>query len=378
MPDYPAIAELFARYGAANDLHSRELLASTLTEGASVTIHIAGADSIGPLEGRDTVVSFFGDILDSQTDQRRHVITNFRRLEGDRVNAYLTLIVTDARRDGRQERGDLRGHGGRGGRRAEAELVRALARPGASETTMLALSLVTPSMKDPLGAVEIAERAAPEPPDGWTTVDLRASSLNHHDVWNMRGVGVDPSWLPVVMGSDGAGVDADGNEVIVYPLIADPDAGGGDETLDPRRRMISDGIDGTFAQRIAVPRRNVVPKPAALSWESAACLGTAWLTAYRMLFGRGDLPAGSTILVQGAGGGLSTALIALGRAGGLRVWVTSRSEDKRGRAVDELGADAAFEDGARLPGTRRRRHGLRRSGHVQALAARAATRAGCW
>jgi NADPH:quinone reductase-like Zn-dependent oxidoreductase len=213
---------------------------------------------------------------------------------------------------------------------------------------MLALSLVRPSATDPLSAVEVAERDAPAVLEGWTTVDLRAASLNHHDVWNMRGVGVQESWLPCVLGSDGAGVDAEGNEVIVYPLIADPDAGGGDETLDPRRRMLSDGIDGTFAERIAVPRRNVVAKPPELSWEAAACLGTAWLTAYRMLFGRGDLPAGSTILVQGAGGGLSTALVALGRAGGLRVWVTSRSEVKRAKAL-ALGADAAFADGERLP-----------------------------
>jgi NADPH:quinone reductase-like Zn-dependent oxidoreductase len=213
---------------------------------------------------------------------------------------------------------------------------------------MLALSLVRPSATDPLSAVEVAERDAPAPPDGWTTVDLKAASLNHHDVWNMRGVGVQASWLPCVLGSDGAGVDADGNEVIVYPLIADPDAGGGDETLDPRRRMLSDGIDGTFAQRIAVPRRNLVAKPPELSWQAAACLGTAWLTAYRMLFGRGDLPAGSTILVQGAGGGLSTALVALGKAGGLRVWVTSRSEAKRAKAV-ELGADRAFAHAERLP-----------------------------
>jgi NADPH:quinone reductase-like Zn-dependent oxidoreductase len=214
---------------------------------------------------------------------------------------------------------------------------------------MLALTLVNPSASDPLSAIEIGERPDPEPRDGWTTVRLRAASLNHHDVWNMRGVGVDPSWLPVVLGSDGAGVDADGNEVIVYPLIADPAAGRGDETLDPRRRMISDGIDGTFAETIAVPRRNLVPKPAELSWDAAACLGTAWLTAYRMLFGSGELPAGSTILVQGAGGGLSTALIALGRAAGLRVWVTSRSEEKRSRAVEELGAHAAFAPGERLP-----------------------------
>jgi hypothetical protein len=97
MPDYAAIAELFATYGAANDLHDRALLGSTLTAGAVATIHIAGVeDPIGPLEGRDTIVTFFGDILDAQTDQRRHVITNFRRLGADRVNAYLTLIVTDA------------------------------------------------------------------------------------------------------------------------------------------------------------------------------------------------------------------------------------------------------------------------------------------
>ena len=95
MADYSAIAELFARYGAAQDLHDRELMATTLTADAEVTIHIVGMDSIGPLAGRDTIVSFFGDILDSQTDQRRHSITNIRRLEGDRVNAYLTLIVTD-------------------------------------------------------------------------------------------------------------------------------------------------------------------------------------------------------------------------------------------------------------------------------------------
>ena len=96
MAEYSDIAELFARYGAAQDLHDRELMATTLTQDATATIHIAGMDSIGPLQSRDTIVSFFGDILDSQTDQRRHSITNIRRLDGDRVNAYLTLIVTDA------------------------------------------------------------------------------------------------------------------------------------------------------------------------------------------------------------------------------------------------------------------------------------------
>jgi NADPH:quinone reductase-like Zn-dependent oxidoreductase len=91
-----------------------------------------------------------------------------------------------------------------------------------------------------------------------------------------------------------------------------------------------------------------VPKPVALSFEEAACLPTAWLTAYRMLFTRGAVKPGMTVLVQGAGGGVATAAIALARAAGVRIWATSRSESKRERAL-ELGADAVFESGARLP-----------------------------
>ena len=92
----------------------------------------------------------------------------------------------------------------------------------------------------------------------------------------------------------------------------------------------------------------MVAKPASLSFEEAACLPTAWLTAYRMLFGQGRLKPGDTVLVQGAGGGVATALISLAHAGGLRVFVTSRDEDKRKRALD-LGADEVFESNARLP-----------------------------
>jgi NADPH:quinone reductase-like Zn-dependent oxidoreductase len=214
---------------------------------------------------------------------------------------------------------------------------------------MLAVSLTHPDPRDPLAAVEIGQIGEPQPPGEWTTVTVRAAALNHHDLWSMRGVGVDPSWLPCVLGSDGAGVDADGNEVIIHPLIADPRAGDGDETLDPRRRMISDGINGTLAESIAIPRTNLVAKPASMSWETAACLPTAWLTAYRMLFSTAALPAGSTVLVQGAGGGLATALVVLGSSSGMRVWVTSRDPLKRERVVAELGADQAFAPGERLP-----------------------------
>ena len=152
----------------------------------------------------------------------------------------------------------------------------------------------------------------------------------------------------MILGCDAAGVDEDGNEVIVHAVIGDPDRGGGDETLDPRRSLLSERYPGTFAEKVAVPRRNLVPKPKELSFEEAACLPTAWLTAYRMLFEKSGLEPGSTILVQGAGGGVATALIALGAAAGYRIWATSRSEAKRKRAL-ELGADAVFESGARLP-----------------------------
>jgi NADPH:quinone reductase-like Zn-dependent oxidoreductase len=106
--------------------------------------------------------------------------------------------------------------------------------------------------------------------------------------------------------------------------------------------------DGTLAERVCVPRRNLVPKPAGLSFEQASCLPTAWLTAYRMLTTRGQLRSGETVLVQGAGGGVSTALVPLAKAMGLRVWVTGRDAAKRDQAL-ALGADDAFESGARLP-----------------------------
>jgi NADPH:quinone reductase-like Zn-dependent oxidoreductase len=122
----------------------------------------------------------------------------------------------------------------------------------------------------------------------------------------------------------------------------------GDETLDPRRTLLSELHDGTLAEQVAVPAANVVPKPAELSWEHAACLSTAWLTAYRMLFTNAGLTPGATVLVQGAGGGVATALVQLGSAAGYRMWVTTRDEAKGERAV-AIGADRAFARGERLP-----------------------------
>jgi NADPH:quinone reductase-like Zn-dependent oxidoreductase len=203
------------------------------------------------------------------------------------------------------------------------------------------------STDDPLSGLAVGERPDPTPPDGWTTVTVKAASLNHHDLWSLRGVGLKEDALPMILGCDAAGLDEDGNEVVVHAVVKDPDWNG-DETLDPRRSLLSERHQGTFADKVVVPTRNVVPKPASLSFEEAACLPTAWLTAYRMLYTQGGLRPGDSVLVQGAGGGVATALIVLARAGGLRVFATSRDEAKRKRAL-ELWAHEVVESNARLP-----------------------------
>lgn len=199
----------------------------------------------------------------------------------------------------------------------------------------------------PLAGLVVGGRPEPEPRDGWTTVTVKAAALNHHDLWTLRGVGIRAERLPMILGGDGAGLDEDGNEVVVHSVITSPDWTG-DDTLDPQRSMLSEVYDGTLAEKVLVPRRNLVPKPSSLTFEQAACLPSAWLTAYRMLFTKAQLPPGSTALVQGAGGGVSTALIALGKAAGLRMWVTGRSRATRHNAL-ALGADQVFKEGADLP-----------------------------
>ncbi|HYO32841.1 MAG TPA: zinc-binding dehydrogenase [Nocardioidaceae bacterium] len=212
---------------------------------------------------------------------------------------------------------------------------------------MLAAYAHASNADDPLAGLAIGERPAPSPTDDHVVVSVKAAALNHHDLWSLRGIGLPADRLPMILGCDAAGVDAQGNEVVVHAVIGHPDWRG-DETLDPKRSLLSEKYQGTFAEQVAVPRRNLVPKPASLSFEEAACLPTAWLTAYRMLFSQARLSPGDSVLVQGAGGGVATALISLGRVAGLRVFATSRSEEKRARALD-LGAHDVVEPGTRLP-----------------------------
>ncbi|MCZ2527987.1 zinc-binding dehydrogenase [Streptomyces sp. HB2AG] len=197
----------------------------------------------------------------------------------------------------------------------------------------------------PLNGLELGERPEPEARPGWTTVTVKAASLNHHDLWSLRGVGITEESFPMILGCDAAGVDEDGNEVVLHSVIGESGHGVGPKE---RPTILTERYQGTFAEKVTVPVWNVLPKPKELSFEEAACLPTAWLTAYRMLFTNGGVRPGDTVLVQGAGGGVATAAIVLAKAAGLRVYATSRDEAKRARAL-ELGADEVFESGARLP-----------------------------
>ncbi len=212
---------------------------------------------------------------------------------------------------------------------------------------MLAAYAAAINPDDPLAGLELGEVPEPNVPEGWVEVEVRAAALNHHDVWSLRGQGLSEERLPMILGCDAAGIDPDGNEVLVHAVISSP-GWRGDDSLDPKRTLLSELHPGSLAERLAVPRENLIPKPANLSFAEAAGLPTAYLTAYRMLFTRSNLQAGDTVLIQGAGGGVASAMIQLARAGGFRVWATSREQRKRDYAL-ELGAHAVFESGERLP-----------------------------
>jgi NADPH:quinone reductase-like Zn-dependent oxidoreductase len=213
---------------------------------------------------------------------------------------------------------------------------------------MLAAFADRTDASDPLSCLQVAEIEPPHVPDDWIEVRVRAAALNHHDVWSLRGVGLPADRLPMILGCDCAGVMADGRQVLVHAVINDPEFVGADATYDPKRSLLSERYPGTFATRLRVPAANVMDKPSELSFADAACLPTAWLTAYRMLFSQSGLQPGDTVLIQGAGGGVSTALTVLAREAGFRVWVTSRDEGRAAQAVD-LGAHQGFPSGARLP-----------------------------
>src|SRR3954468_14012573 len=137
---------------------------------------------------------------------------------------------------------------------------------------MFAVYAAEPNPDAPLDSLVVGERPEPEVPDGFVAVHVKAASLNMHDLWTLRGVGIKAEQFPMILGCDGAGTLDDGTEVVLHSVIGDP-AWSGDETLDPRRTLLTEKHQGTFAESVVVPARNVVAKPAGLSPVHAAGMG---------------------------------------------------------------------------------------------------------
>jgi NADPH:quinone reductase-like Zn-dependent oxidoreductase len=210
---------------------------------------------------------------------------------------------------------------------------------------MLAAYARNVNPEDPFSALSVGEIEPPGVPEGWTRVAMVAASLNRHDLWSLAGVGLRPDQCPMILGTDAVGRTEAGDEAVVYPVIADAELA--DETLDPKRTLLSEHHPGTLAEYVSVPARNILPAPKGFTAAEAACLPTAYLTAWRMLTSRGRLPAEGAVLVQGTGGGVATAAIVLAKALGARVYATGRSPERREKAA-ELGA-VPVESGGRLP-----------------------------
>ena len=186
--------------------------------------------------------------------------------------------------------------------------------------------------------LELEEAPDPTAGEGEVLVRIRASALNHLDVWIRKGLPSVPK--PRILGADGAGVvEALGSGVSGFelgqPVVLNP----GIEDADGSIHVIGEHGDGTNAELIAVPATNVYPIPAGLSFEEAAAFPLVFETAYRMLVTRAHLLEGEWVLLWGIGSGVSTAGLAIARALGARTIVTSSSDEKLARAR-ELGADA--------------------------------------
>lgn len=202
--------------------------------------------------------------------------------------------------------------------------------------------------------VAIGERPMPARRPGEVLVRLKAATLNRVDLY-MRdsGAGITHQ-LPQVMGLDGAGIveeaDADepwlqpGQPVVLHPGVS---CGRcefclrGQGVLCTRVSYLGEHRDGTLAEFVSLPARNVFPKPAALDWAEAAALGVNHLTAWRMLFTKAQLKPWETVLIFGVGGGVSLAALQLVKMAGATAIVTSRDDDKLQRAL-ALGADHAI------------------------------------
>jgi zinc-binding alcohol dehydrogenase/oxidoreductase len=206
-------------------------------------------------------------------------------------------------------------------------------------------ALTLKQIKTPL---ELETRPDLKPAAGEVVVQIKAAALNRRDYWITQGMypGIEP---PVVLGSDGAGVvkQCGGgvesawqrHEVIINPAM---DWGDSQSSQSKAFTILGVPCDGTFATEVAVPASQLHAKPAHLTWQEAAALPLAGLTAYRAVFSQGDLQAGETLLITGIGGGVATFALQFALASGAKVWVTSSSPEKIQRAI-EMGAQGGFD-----------------------------------
>jgi NADPH:quinone reductase-like Zn-dependent oxidoreductase len=204
-------------------------------------------------------------------------------------------------------------------------------------------AIVLRELGGPEGLV-LEEVGDPQPGPGEAVVALRAAALNHRDAWIRKGLYAGIR-LPVILGSDGAGeVAAVGDGVdpawLGRQVVINPSVGWGADARvqGPSYKILGLPDDGTYAQRVKVPAENLFAKPAALSWEAAAAIPLAGLTAYRAIVTRARVQSGETVLVTGIGGGVATIALLVARHLGARVIVTSSSDAKIARAR-QLGAD---------------------------------------
>ncbi len=176
--------------------------------------------------------------------------------------------------------------------------------------------------------------------EGSVLVKLAAAALNHRDVWIQKGMYAGIKY-PTILGSDGAGTTSDGSSVIINPSI-----NWGDNLRFQGKdyQILGLPTDGTFAEYISIPKENVVKMPEHLTFEQAAALPLAGLTAYRALFTRCQIKAGEKVLISGIGGGVALFALQFALAAGCEVWVTSSSEDKIAKAV-RMGASGGFDYG---------------------------------
>lgn len=195
-------------------------------------------------------------------------------------------------------------------------------------------ALVLVGKNEPLAYQEVE---IPQDTEGSVVVKLRAAALNHRDVWIQKGLYAGLKY-PTILGSDGAGELPDGSAVILHPA---KDWGDNPHFQGKNFEILGLPSDGTFAEYIRIPSDCVAPKPAHLSFEQAAALPLAGLTAFRALFTRCQAKKGDKVLISGIGGGVALFALQYAVAIGCDVWVTSSSEEKIEKAV-QLGAKGGF------------------------------------